>query len=106
MLRFATYTGARIERLDVTEDTVHWVVSDRHHRLEMIIRQSAQSRIGLLKGPDTVEMGKRVDETLDATIEVRLFALDGPQSRLLFQETGRNAGLEVHNVRKRLLTME
>lgn len=106
LLRFATYTGAAIERLDVTEHTVHWVVRNRHHRLEMLVHQSDQSRIGLLKGPDTTQMGKRVDETLDARVDVRLFALESGRERLLFEETGRCAGLEVHNVRERLLAME
>jgi hypothetical protein len=106
LLRFATYTGARIERLDVTDETVHWVVSNRRHRLEMVVRQGAASRFGLLKGPDMAEMGKRVDETLDATVEVSLYALDGTQPRLLFADTGAHAGLEVHNVQERLLAME
>lgn len=106
LYRFATYTGAVIEKLDVTEHTVHWIMRDSHHRLELVLRQSPESKIGLLKGPDTFEMGKRVDETLDATVEARLFALGNGQPRLLFHETGRCAGLEVHNVQERLLAME
>lgn len=107
LLRFATYTGATIDRLEVTDDTVHWVVRNRRHQLEMVVHQSDQSRIGLLKGPDTVQMGKRVDETLDARVDVRLLALGkGERPRLLFEGTGRCAGLEVHNVQERLLAME
>lgn len=106
LLRFATYTGAQIERLDVLDHEIRWHVRNRQHRLEMVIQKSDQGRFGLLKAPDTTQMGKRVDETLDARVAVRLYALDGDRSRLIFEETGRCAGLEVHNVRERLLAME
>lgn len=105
LYRFATYTGAQTESLDVTEDTVYWIVEDGTHRLEMIVRRSPESRIGLLKGPDDMAMGTRVDETLDGTVEVRLSRRNGTQKEVIFQDTGRHAGLEVHQVQARLLPM-
>ncbi len=105
LYRFATYTGAVTESLEVSDDTVHWVVGDNKHRLEMTVRQSANSLFGLLKGPDDAAMGKRVDETLDATVEARLIERDGGRSLTVFHETGRNGGLEVHQVESRLLPM-
>ena len=102
LYRFATYTGARTERLVVTEHTIEWVVGNRDHRLEMFVTQGADSTFGLLKGPDTFEMGKRVAESLSATAHVRLTDRAG---RALFEGTGRHAGLEVHEVEARLLKM-
>ena len=101
LYRFATYSGAKIERLDVTEHTIDWVVGDGRRRLEMFVNQGPDSHFGLLKGPDTVEMGKRVAETLSATVHCRL----SEGGRTLFEDTGRYAGLEVHNVPARLLPM-
>ncbi len=102
LYRFATYTGAKTQRLHVTEHTIEWVVGNRDHRLEMFITQGEGSTFGLLKGPDTFEMGKRVAESLSATAHVRLTDRAG---RVLFEGTGRNAGLEVHEVEARLLGM-
>ncbi|MFO7663497.1 MAG: tocopherol cyclase family protein [Chloroflexota bacterium] len=104
LYRFATYTGAKTERLQVTEKTIDWVVSDRKFRLEMFVTQGSGSTFGLLKGPDTVAMGKRVAETLSATVQVSLTEKKG-NGRVIFEGTGRHAGLEVHEVEARLLKM-
>lgn len=103
LYRFATYTGAKIERLLVTDRTIDWVVVDKRYRLEMFVTQGAESEFGLLKGPDTFEMGKRVAETLSATVRATLTERRG--GRVLFEGTGRYAGLEVHEVEARLLKM-
>jgi hypothetical protein len=103
LFRFATYTGAKIERLRVTEETVDWAVVDKQYRLEMFVSQGPDSRFGLLKGPDTAEMGKRVAETMSATVWTRLE--ERGSRRVLFEDNGRNAGLEVHEVESRLLKM-
>jgi tocopherol cyclase len=95
---FATYTGARVEKLEVTDDHVLWVIADNAHRLEIFATRAETS---LLPGPDRVEMGKRVPETLKATIEVRL--TDWAERREIFSGTGRCAGLEVAGDIARLL---
>jgi hypothetical protein len=87
--RFATYTGAEIENLDIQPDHVRWVIVDKEHRLELIARRAAS---GLILGPTRVEMGMRVNETLLASIEARLETRKG---QVIFAGTGRNAGLEV-----------
>lgn len=103
LYRFATYTGAKIERLVVTEHTIDWVVGDGAYRLEMFVTQGEGGAFGLLKGPERTEMGKRVAETLSATAWARLSERAG--GRVLFEDTGRHAGLEVHQVQARLLGM-
>jgi hypothetical protein len=89
--RFATYTGAKIERLEIHDDHVEWVVRNQRLRLEM---RASRAQAGLLLGPTRLEMGKRVAETLNAAIEVRLSTRQG---KTLFHGQGRHAGLEVHN---------
>lgn len=102
LYRFATYTGAKIEQLDVNDDRVHWVLANRHHRLEILATRGVASAFGLLKGPDQFEMGKRVAESLTAVIRVQL--TDRRTGRVVFEGDGRNAGLEVHNVQELLNT--
>jgi tocopherol cyclase len=91
LYRFATYTGARIEQLDITDERVSWVVRDRRYRLEM---QAIRAEGGLLQAPTTLDMGRRIAETLDAGVEVELYVLEKGDSRLLFRGAGRHAGLE------------
>lgn len=76
---------------------MEWVVADRQRRLEM---QAIQAGGGLIYGPTRHDMGKRVDETLDAVLHVRLSTLAGD---VLFEGTGRHAGLEINGDIPRLL---
>jgi hypothetical protein len=97
--RFATYTGARLERLELTDDAVHLTLADRRLRLELT---STRPRGGLLHAPVRTEMHKRVEESLDARVRVRLSEVGG---RTLFEEDGEVAGLEVHGQLERLTGM-
>jgi tocopherol cyclase len=102
LYRFATYTGARIERLDVADEQVSWVVRNRRYRLEMRATRPAG---GLLQAPTTVDMGRRIAETLDAEVAVALYGLEGDAARLLFHGVGRHAGLEAVGDLARLRAM-
>ncbi len=87
---FATYSGAKVEKLKVTDTTVEWVLRDRKLRLELL---ATRAQGGLLLEPNREEMHRRVEETLRATVAVRLSEVSG--GREIFSGTGRNAGLEV-----------
>ena len=97
--RFATYLGSKIESLEISDTQVHWVVSDHHHRLEMI---ATREEGGLLHEPTGKEMLQRVEETMLATADVTLFTLDGVT---IFHEVGRNLAMEVQGDISTLLTM-
>lgn len=90
LYKMATYTGAKIERLDITDDHVYYTIGDREHRIELIAERRSG---GLLKAPIRTEMHKRVDETMQSNVEVKLTRRDG---HTIFAGTGRNAALEVH----------
>jgi hypothetical protein len=94
--RFATYTGAKIDLLDIQPEQVHWRIVDRDRTLEMVVKKATSAPI---LGPTRVEMGIRVDETLQAIVEARLTTKRG---EVLFEGTGRNAGLEVQGDLERL----
>jgi hypothetical protein len=97
LYRFATYTKATIEKLAITDDHVDWIVEDRKYKLVMSARRAEG---GLLLGPTRLEMGKRVTETLNAEVDIRLLAKEG---EVIFEGLGRHAGLEVHGDIDRLL---
>jgi hypothetical protein len=101
LYRFATYTGAEIKHLAITDERVHWVIQDRKHRLEI---QAARVQGVPLRGPSRADMGVRVPETLDATIDVRLVELRNKTSALVFEGQGQYAGLEVVGEVERLVS--
>jgi hypothetical protein len=96
--RFATYTNAALERLDLedTHVTLHLAgragVTKTPHRLEIV---AWRAEGGLLHAPERVAMLQRVSESLTARLNVRLLALTGGQERVIFEGTGRHAGLEI-----------
>lgn len=97
LYRFATYSGARIESLQISDDHVDWVLQDHKYRLTM---KAERVQGGLLRGPTRLDMGQRVLETLNATVQVRLETLAGD---LLFEGVGAHSGLEVMGDLPRLL---
>ncbi|NWF68866.1 MAG: hypothetical protein HXY40_07260 [Chloroflexi bacterium] len=97
LYRFATYTGARTEKLELSDEHLFWVVSDGQQRLEMYSERAAG---GLLHAPIRTEMHRRVNETLQATVSVRLTTRAG---QVLFNAIGRHAGLEVYGDLETLL---
>lgn len=101
LYRFATYTGAETEHLDITDEEVTWTISDRRYRLEM---RATRAEGGLIQAPTTADMGRRIAETLDARVEVRLYeGQDG--RRLIFEGMGRHGGLEAVGDLDRLVAM-
>jgi len=97
LYRFATYDGATIESLQIFDDQVKWVLRNRRYRLDMKARRVEG---GLLRGPTRLDMGKRVVETLNASVQVQLKTLEGA---LIFEGVGEHAGLEVIGDLPRLL---
>jgi tocopherol cyclase len=87
--RFATYSGARIESIQIFDDHIDWVLQNRQNRLFLT---ACRVQGGLLRGPTRLDMGQRVLETLNATVKVRLETLEGA---LIFEGVGAHTGLEV-----------
>lgn len=100
LYRFATYTGAEIEDLRLTDTHVHWTMSGDagpdgaagRYRLAI---DAERAEGGLIRAPDRDAMVARIVESLTATIAVRLTRLDGHSEREVFSGVGRHAGLEI-----------
>jgi tocopherol cyclase len=90
LYRFATYTGATITQLRLTDTHVVLRVEDKRHRLEI---EAARSEGGLLHAPYRTDMLQRVTESLTATIAVKLSDRSGG---VIFEGIGRHAGLEIN----------
>lgn len=104
LYRFATYTGAKTAALAITDDLVRWVVESKTHRLEI---SAHRAEGGLLYGPSRENMTERIGETMMATVDLRLAERHGKdEGAVLFAETGRCAGLEIHGDLDRLLALQ
>jgi hypothetical protein len=99
ILCFATYNGSKIESIDLDDREVHLEVRNAGYRLKI---RALRAEGGLLQAPTKVEMGRRIMETLNAEISIRLEAREG---ELLYQGTGENAGLETVGDLDRLIEM-
>jgi tocopherol cyclase len=98
LYRFTKYNGAKITSLRLTDSHVILQLANRTHRLEI---EAARSEGGLLHAPYRSEMLQRVTESLTATIAVKLIELKG--GRVLFEGTGRHAGLEINGEIQQIL---
>jgi tocopherol cyclase len=99
LYRFTSYIGAKIDTLTLTPDQIHWSLSGNGLRLEMTVNRAAGSA---LLGPTIVDMGKHVDETLDASVRIRLFR---PHGKVLLEGEGFATGLEVQGKLDKLLAL-
>ncbi len=89
--RFATYTGAKSRRVTIGDTHVKWELEDAKYLLTLT---AERKRGGLLHAPVRTEMHRRVEETLDSRIQVRL--ADRKTGVVVFEDVGECAGLEVH----------
>jgi len=101
LYRFATYTGAITESLEITPDQVTWVLRDALYRLRLTAQHE---ETGILRGPNPDDMERRVPETLKATVNVQLTTLQG--DRAIFEGTGCNAGMEIVGKAEMLLARQ
>jgi tocopherol cyclase len=86
--RFATYTGARLEGFTLAGRELHAVIRDRRARL---VLNALRSHEGVLKAPVDGAMDRRIGESIDARVRVRLER----GGVTVLDETGECAGLEV-----------
>ena len=96
--QFATHTGARTTSLGIDDDQVRWSLRSRRGATLDLVAERRSG--GLLHAPVRTQMHRRVEETLDAQVAVRLADSTG---RVLVEDTGCCAGLEVHGDLDRLL---
>ena len=87
--RFTTYANSKIDALDVEDNKVQLVFSNRTHRLRV---EARQNQGGLLQAPTTKAMERRILESLTACFRIVFEDLNG---NVIYQSIGENAGLEV-----------
>jgi tocopherol cyclase len=102
LYKFATYSGAKVEALEIEDRQVLWTIRDRRYRLRMTAQRAEG---GLLHAPTPVSMGRRILETLNASVQVQLEEIDGTNVRPVLNGNGSVAGLEAVGDLERLRRM-
>ena len=87
LFKFATYTGAK-KYLDIGTDTVTLIFKNPRTELRILARHAPGTALVL---PISGAMTGKINESLQATVEVELFE----NGRRIFEDVGRHAGLEV-----------
>lgn len=75
-------------KIDLREQGVDLIFTDRKYRLEI---SAEQGHAGALVSPISGMMTGKVNESMQAKVNVRFFA----GKEMLYEGTGRNAGLEL-----------
>jgi hypothetical protein len=88
IIRFATYHRSRIETLQMEDSEISLVVKNPSYRLRI---RASRVEGGLFQAPSSLEMDRRIIETLNASFSLQLEDLHG---HLLLDSEGRHAGLE------------
>lgn len=85
---FITYNGARVKSFEVSENRASLLIKRGKWRLQFDAQRVGG---GMLKAPMPSGMDRRITESLNAWVSVRLW--EGKQ--LIFEDTGQRAGMEV-----------
>lgn len=100
LYKWATYNRSRETHLRIDDTQVHWALDGPDGRL---ILSAERVRGGLLHAPLRTAMHQRVEETLDAIINIRHEDASG---RVLLSGVGDCAGMEVFGDTDRLLAVK
>ena len=95
--KWTTYNKTREVQLSIDDTHVVWRVSGPDGVLEIVAERAAG---GLLHAPLRTAMYRRVEETMQAVVAVRHLSESG---KLLFEDSGLNASMEVFGDLDRLL---
>lgn len=87
--RFATYTGASISKLVLSGREIEIAIRDRGGTLSI---RAHRSHEGILRAPVQGAMDRRIGESIDARLALRLEGSDGA---VLFEDETECAGLEL-----------
>jgi tocopherol cyclase len=95
--KWTTYNKTREMQLSIDDTHVVWRVSGPDGVLEIVAERAAG---GLLHAPLRTAMYRRVEETMQAVVAIRHLSNSG---KLLFEDSGLNASMEVFGDLDRLL---
>ena len=90
LVEFTTYNFTSLRKSFADTKKVELIMENRKYRLEILAHRDGSTE---LTSPIQGLMNGRIEESMTATVEVQLF--DKRQKKIVFDDIGRNARLEV-----------
>lgn len=90
LYQFTTYNGSSLRKSVITEKKVELLIENNNYKIEILAHRDVATA---LASPIGGLMDGRVEESMTAQVEVQL--TNKKTNQLVFEDTGRNAGLEV-----------
>ncbi len=90
LYQFTTYNGSSLRRSAITEKQVELVIENKNYQIEIVAHRDETTA---LASPIGGLMDGRVEESMTAKVDVKL--TDKKTKQVVFEDTGRNTGLEV-----------
>lgn len=90
LIQFTTYNQSSLRKSAIDAEKVELVMENKSFRLEILVRREAATA---LASPILGLMDGRIEESMKAFVEVTL--IDRKSGKSIFNDIGRNAGLEV-----------
>lgn len=100
--RFATYNKSQIVNFEIKENHIHWLLNNKNLFLEIYAEKPDGHT---LIAPTTEGMNRRISETLNSVIHIKLSEKSKDGWKTIFEDTGRNSGLETAGDTDSLLKM-
>jgi tocopherol cyclase len=101
LYKFTTYNNSKTDVLRIDDNTLQWSLYNKEFGLEI---RAERAESGTLMAPQREDMHRRIEETMQARIKVRLTGHDGFRHWDIYQGVGECAGLEVSGDLSLLLT--
>jgi tocopherol cyclase len=102
LYRFTTYTGAKLILLELKENKIRCILSQKELNLEIVINRVDG---GFLQAPTINGMTHRISESIKSTLEIKLSKTSNGKSEIIFNDIGRHAGFEIAGDVQRLIQM-
>ena len=99
LIEFTTYNLTKLRKCYADKEVVQIVLENRKYRLEIFAKREAATA---LASPIGGFMDGRIEESMTAKIEVKL--IEKKSKKILLQDVGRNAGLEVAGKLEEIIT--
>jgi len=90
LIEFTTYNFSKVKRCKINEREVEIIIENPKHILKVLVYRS---KTATLAAPIQGFMDAKIDESMTSKIEVKLY--NKKTNKVLFEDTGKNAGCEV-----------
>jgi hypothetical protein len=99
IMRFGTYTRAKIHNLQINPIELSFDIHMKKHILKINAKKSVDatgsSATAQMLAPDKGEMSAKCLESISSQIRLELYEKSKSGNRLLFEDSGKHAGLEI-----------